>query len=195
MPSPDKRERRFSLGRIMRVLRVSWRTFTLLFFPYPRNRTEPIFAAPKSCRSFPVLATVRFGLSILQSGKVKRSDCASPTKKRSRHRVASQIVRIFSGIGDCPARPEHLAVREGCTKRLSEPDQKAQSPSCGRPVSCRVFQDVGHVPCRSYPGNRAHLVSVQSATIPLRLIATGHQARTKHCHRPNLRAQSPYLDI
>jgi hypothetical protein len=77
-----------------------------------------------------VAATVRLGLSIWQSEKVARSNKASPTKKRSRHRVASKIVRIFSGSGDCPARPEHLAVREGCTKQLSEPDQKAQSPPC-----------------------------------------------------------------
>src|SRR4029077_18405389 len=28
----------------------------------------------------------------------------------------------FSGSGDCPARPELLAVGEGYTKRLSEPD-------------------------------------------------------------------------
>src|SRR5260221_5597286 len=38
---------------------------------------------------------------------------------------------LFSGSGDCPARPQLLAVGEGYTKRLSEPDQKAQSPSCG----------------------------------------------------------------
>src|SRR5260221_14129756 len=78
-----------------------------------------------------VEARARLGLSIRQSEKVARSNKASPSKKRSRHRAASKIVRIFSGSGDCPARPEHLAVREGCTKQLSEADQKAQSlPRC-----------------------------------------------------------------
>src|SRR5260221_14308155 len=75
-----------------------------------------------------VEARARLGLSIRQSEKVARSNKASPSKKRRRHRAASKIVRIFSGSGDCPARPEHLAVREGCTKQLSEADQKAQSP-------------------------------------------------------------------
>ncbi len=49
-----------------------------------------------------VAATVRLGLSIWQSEKVARSNKASPTKKRSLHRAASKIVRIFSGSGDCP---------------------------------------------------------------------------------------------
>ena len=44
-----------------------------------------------------VAATVRLGLSIWQSEKVARSNKASPTKKRSRHRATSKIVWIFSG--------------------------------------------------------------------------------------------------
>jgi hypothetical protein len=45
----------------------------------------------------------------------------------------------FSGSDDCPAWPEDLTVREGQTKRLREPDQKAQSPSCGTPSESPRF--------------------------------------------------------
>jgi hypothetical protein len=37
-------------------------------------------------------------------------------------------MRVFSGSGDCPARPQRLAVRGNFTKQLTEPDLKAQSP-------------------------------------------------------------------
>src|SRR4029077_12137804 len=46
---------------------------------------------------------------------------------------------LFSGRGNCPARLQLLAVREGYTKRLCEPDQKAQSPLCCLQLSRRVF--------------------------------------------------------
>jgi hypothetical protein len=51
----------------------------------------------------------------------------------------------FPGSGDCPNRPQRVMCPRHWHEATDSPDQKAQSPSCGLPVSCRVFQDVGQV--------------------------------------------------
>ena len=52
---------------------------------------------------------------------------------------------LFPVAATVRIRPNAYCVLGAGTKLLTRPNQKAQSPSCGRPVSCRVFQDVGHV--------------------------------------------------
>src|SRR6266436_6626911 len=94
------------------------------------------------------------------------------TIRRSRHRAASKSCGSFFGSGDCPARPEYVAVRG----RLHEATERAQPKA---PVAIVL------------PPNRADLFSVE-ATVRLGLsMLQSVEGCTKRLSEPNQKPQSP----
>jgi hypothetical protein len=78
----------------------------------------------------------------------------------------------FSGSDDCPAWPEDLTVREGCTKRLRETRPKSAVAIVWHAKIVRIFSDIGDCPVRP------QYLAVR-------------EGQTKRLREPDQKAQSP----